>query len=143
MSRASCLILFLIPAVSAVAGPAFPGRQLFAFDADSLRATLTLIGGRGPEAKDSLAEAGWKAACGRSNDTLPVGSGAWYEIALVDKRAGAELRFPVDESALRKGLADACGEPGRAAPERIAAGLKALAASMQVRMLDMESGPGK
>jgi hypothetical protein len=62
---------------------------------------------------------------------------------LLDKRAGTELRFPMDGAALRKGLRKACHEQGAPAPERIAAGLQALAAAMKVRMEGPESGEGE
>jgi hypothetical protein len=60
---------------------------------------------------------------------------------LLDKRAGTELRFPVDAAALRKGLRKACHEQGEPASESIAAGLRALAAKMKVRMEGPDEGP--
>jgi hypothetical protein len=146
MARSNFLIPLLLMAglarLPGASGGASP-RPVFDYDADSLRATLTLIGGRLPGGPDSAAGAGWRVACGRSSDSSLAAPGAWYEVSLLDKRAGTELRFPMDAAALRKGLRKACHEQGAPAPERIAAGLQALAAAMKVRMEGPESGEGE
>jgi hypothetical protein len=143
MARSALLIPVLLSAGLTLAAPGASLRPVFAYDDESLRATLTLIGGRGPEGPDSPAVAGWRVACGLATDSSASGPGAWYEVGLSDKRAGTELRFPVDAAALRKGLRKACDGQDGAAPARIAAGLEALAAELKVRMRDPEGGAGK
>jgi hypothetical protein len=128
------LILFLARlALCADAPPA-----VFAFSTDSLTATITPLGGKPPSAPDSLFAA---LPC----DTTSAADGpvAWFEVEVIDKRSGADLRFPLDENALRRGLRVFCKEEGAPPPARVAAQLRVMASRLRVRMRGAEDGSGK
>jgi hypothetical protein len=152
MSRSVLLVPVLLSLGSACplwSSSSAGGRPVFAYEDDSLRATLTLIGGRLQPGPDSLPTEVWRIACGPARDSAgehaasAQAPAAWYEVALGDKRTGRVSRFPVDGDALRKGLSQACADGPAAAPRAIAAGLSDLAVALKVRMHGLESGAGK
>lgn len=145
MAHPFVLLLFANLAVSAA--PGMPSRPVFSYASETLSVALTRIGGSPARPADTAPPAGpeagaWRVACDSSAGAFPGGPGAWFEIELTDPRAGRALRFPVDEASLRRGLRKACAEGGEEASARIAAGLRALAARLRVRVEDPHADPG-
>jgi len=131
------LIGILLAAMAISAEPAPPD---FSFAADSLTATVTRIGGKAPAEPDSLFPS---LPCDTAADTLASGPVAWFEVEVNDKRAGTDVRFPLDERALRRGLRIFCREDGKPAPARIAAMLRSMSSRMRVRMRPSSAESGK
>lgn len=118
-----------------------PSPPVFSFAADSLTATVARIGGKAPAEPDSLFPA---LPCDTAaNDTMASGPVAWFEVEVNDKKAGTDVRFPLDERALRRSLRIFCREDGKPAPARIAAMLRGLSSRMRVRMRPPSPEGGK
>jgi hypothetical protein len=132
-------VFFCLAGMAASAGADTP-RTVFAFADDSLRTSVIRLGGKADAVADSL-------PAGLPCDSLAAGNAlagsAWFEVEVADLRAGTDLRFPVEEAELRRGLRQACGEGREAAPDRIAAGLRVLAARLKVRMRPEGTEAGK
>ncbi|MBW8889326.1 MAG: hypothetical protein JF616_16345 [Fibrobacteres bacterium] len=126
--------------LAAMALSAEPPPPLFSFAADSLTATVTRIGGKAPDQTDSLLRA---LPCDSAADTVASGPVAWFEVEVNDTRAGTDVRFPVDERALRRGLRIVCQEKGAPSPVHVATVLRAMASKMRVRMRPPSAGSGK
>jgi hypothetical protein len=113
---------------------------VFAFAADSLTATVTRIGGKAPAEPDSLFQV---FPCDSAADSRDAGPAAWFEVEVTDKRAGTDVRFPVNGPALRRGLRIFCREDGTPSPARVAALLRGMATRLRVRMGGPAAGDGK
>ena len=113
---------------------------VFAFAADSLAATVTRLGGQAPTEPDSLFQV---SPCDTAADSPASGSVAWFEVEVIDTRAGTDVRFPLNELALRRGLRTFCREDGKPSPARVAALLRSMATGLRVRMGKPEAGDGK
>ncbi len=135
MTRSLVCILWAAAALSAD-----PSRPEFSFAADSLTATVTRIGGKAPAEPDSLFPA---LPCDTAADSIASGPIAWFEVDVNDKKAGTDVRFPLDERALRRSLRLICREDGKPAPARIAAMLRGLSSRMRVRMRSPSPEGGK
>ena len=131
----SLFILILLLARVAVSSGAPP---VFAFEADSLKTTVTRLGGA--SAEDFSGGPGWSAACDSAGASAQA---AWFMVEVIDKRAGTSVRFPADASALRQGLGPACREGADFPPARVAAGLRALASRLRVRMRAPDAEPAE
>jgi hypothetical protein len=131
------LICILLAAMALCADPPPPD---FSFAADSLTATVTRIGGKAPAEPDSIFPA---LPCDTTVDTVASGPAAWFEVEINDKRAGTDVRFPLDERALRRSLRIFCREDGKPAPARIAAMLRGMSSRMRVRMRPSSAESGK
>jgi len=138
MTRPLLSILLAVTAFSAIAAETPP--PVFAFAADSLTVTVTRIGGRAPTGPDSLFQV---IPCDSAADSPPSRPVAWFEVEVIDNRAGTDVRFPLNESALRRGLRISCREDGKPVPARIAARLRNMAIGLRVRMGGPAAGDGK
>jgi hypothetical protein len=118
---------------------------VFEFAADSLSATVTPIGGRALSAQDSLEPASpiTFLSCDQASEPAAAGPVAWFEVEVDDKRTGNDVRFPMDESSLRRGMKMVCREDSGVAPDRVAAALRAMASRLKVRMGGPAAGSGK
>lgn len=118
---------------------------VFVFAADSLSATVTPIGGKALSAQDSSGPGSSLTffPCDPAAEPAASGPAAWYEVEVNDKRNGSEVRFPMDERSLQRGLRMICREDSGAAPDRVAAALRAMAARLKVRMGGPTAGSGK
>lgn len=135
MTRPLIYILMTVTALFAESPP-----PVFAFAADSLAATVTRLGGKAPTEPDSLFQV---APCDTAADPSASGPVAWFEVEVIDKRAGTDVRFPLNELALRRGLRISCREDGKPSPARVAALLRGMATGLRVRMGGPVAGEGK
>ena len=135
MTRPLICILFAGMALSAEPPP-----PIFAFTADSLTATVTRIGGKAPAEPDSLFRA---LPCDTAGDSVATGPVAWFEVEVIDGKAGTDVRFPLNEPALRRGLRIFCREDGKPAPAHVAGLLRAMASRLRVRMRESTAEGGK
>lgn len=144
MTRPLICILMAATAISAISAisavAAETSTPVFAFEADSLAATVTRLGGKAPTEPDSLFQV---SACDTAADSPVSGPMAWFEVEVIDKRAGTDVRFPLNELALRRGLRISCREGGTPSPARVAALLRGMATGMRVRMGGPGAGDGK
>lgn len=128
-------LAFLLLAHMAISADA--PKPVFAFAADSLTATVTRLGGKAPADGDSLLTS---LPCdSAAADPAVSGPVAWFEVEVADKRAGTDVRFPMDETELRRGLRSLCDD-GSPSPAHVAAVLRATAARLRVRMGGPEAG---
>lgn len=134
MTRPLICILLAGTAIAAETPP-----PVFAFAADSLTATVTRIGGKAPDEPDSL----FRIFPCDTADAPASGPVAWFEVEVIDTRAGTDVRFPLNELTLRRGLRVFCRENGKPVPARVAALLRSMASGLRVRMGRTAAGDGK